>query len=79
MNEGRDLGGRITEYQAKLPGGRSVIVPVGMICILDLSTHVAIEEVVEAPNRTVVDGRVRHRTFDADVRAARDRNRTVWG
>ena len=79
VNERRDLRSRVAEDHTELSGRRSVIVPVGMIGIFDLSTHVAVEEVANTPDRAVIDRRVANGATDTDVGARGNRNRAVRG
>ena len=77
MDERRDLRSRVAEDHTQLAGRGSVIVAVGMICILKLPTHVAVEEVADAPDSAIIDRRIVNRATDADIGTARNRNRAV--
>ena len=79
VDERRDLRSRVAEDHTELSGRGSVIVAVGVIRIFNLSTHVAVEEVGDTPDRAVVDGRIGNGAIDTDVGARRNRNRAVRG
>src|SRR5277367_227542 len=66
VNKGGDLRSWVTEDHAQLPTRGTVIVSRGMVCVLNLSTYVAVEEVSNAPYGAVVNCRVANGAIDPD-------------